>query len=193
MGMRKEYFITTTIKSRSIPIVQKENNVPLDILCGNIQMGIRIEQKLKSLSVVIRAGICLQSLCCWNRTPEPGSLRKKGSLCYTVVLEPGKSKVGSAASGKDILLHHSTTEGWESMCGQEKEGDWTHLESALGITDPCRIMAFVRTEPSQPITGLTSRLTALWWGLSIHHRTLQTHHSSAGYHTWQSELPKSQT
>lgn len=63
MGVRKEYFITTTIKSRSIPIVQKENNVPLDILCGNIEMGIRREQKPKSLSVVIAAGICLQSLC----------------------------------------------------------------------------------------------------------------------------------
>lgn len=94
--------------------------------------------------------------------PEPGSLRKKGSLCYTVVPEPGRPRVGSAASGKDILLHWSTTEGWESMCGQEKEGDWTHLESALGITDPCRITAFVRTEPSQPITGLTSRSIALW-------------------------------
>lgn len=55
-----------------------------------------------------------------------------------------------AASGKGILMDHPITEGPEGMCVHEKEGGQIHPESTRVITNPSRMTAFVRTEPSKP-------------------------------------------
>lgn len=69
-GERRIFHYNNKKQINTQDIVQKVKKVPLDILCGNFQMGIRAGQKMRILSVAIGVGICLQSWCCCNRMPE---------------------------------------------------------------------------------------------------------------------------